>query len=286
MAFFVPRVVPPPAAEGPARWYVVRDGEILTTPEGGLPSQGPAGLGLVPDAAPVFLGLLDGVPCWAAGADPGGGRGRDLGREPPGELWWQSLRALGAVWSTEEWTLAGRAVQLVEWVRTNRFCGRCATPNERAAEERAMRCPACGLSAYPRVAPAIIVLVRRGDEALLAQGNRSPRRMFSALAGFVEPGETLEETVHREVFEEVGIRLHAPRYVASQPWPFPHSVMIGFTAEWASGELAPDGDEILEAHWWRADELPPIPPSLSIARRLIDDWVADVRGADVRGAET
>lgn len=276
MSTFVPDVAPPAGVEGPSRWYpprwyVVRRGELLTTPEGSLPVEGPEALGLVPDAAPVFLGKLDGQPCWAAGVDGG--------TEAPGELWWQELRSLGALWPSEEWALAGRAVQLVEWVRTNRFCGRCATPTERADGERAMRCPACGLAAYPRLAPAIIVLVRRGEEALLAQGNRFRGRMFSALAGFVEPGETLEEAVAREVFEEVGIHVRNPRYVASQPWPFPHSVMIGFSAEWASGELVPDGTEILEANWWRADNLPPVPPRLSIARRLIDDWVAEVRGS-------
>ncbi|MCU4185671.1 NAD(+) diphosphatase [Acidiferrimicrobium sp. IK] len=268
MPTFVPDVAPPPGADGPSRWYVVRHGELLTTPEGGLPDADPASLGLVPDADPVYLGALDGQPCWAAGVE--------RSTEAPGELWWQELRSLGGQWPQEEWTLAGRAVQLVEWVRTHRFCGRCATPTERAEGERALRCPACGLSNYPRLAPAIIVLVRRGEEALLAQGNRFRGRMFSALAGFVEPGETLEEAVHREVFEEVGIKLREPRYVASQPWPFPHSVMIGFSAEWESGELAPDGKEILEAHWWRADDLPPVPPRLSIARRLIDDWVAEV----------
>ncbi len=276
MPTFVPHVTPPEGAVGPSRWYLVRHGELLTTPEGHLPDGGPDELGLATDAAPIFLGLSDGSPCWTAGVE--------RGTEPPGELWWQELRSLGAHWSSEEWTLAGRAVQLVEWARTNRFCGRCATPTERAAGERAMQCPACGLTAYPRLAPAIIVLVRRGERALLAQGNRFRGRMFSALAGFVEPGETLEECVHREVLEEVGIHIHPPRYVASQPWPFPHSVMIGFSAEWAAGELTPDGEEILEAHWWDADALPPIPPPLSIARRLIDDWVEDVQGGPGPGA--
>lgn len=271
MTTFVPLVEPPADLGGPGRWYMVRDGELLTTPEGQLPQvAGPEELGLAPDVEPVFLGVLDGEACWAAGVD--------RLAEAPDPLWWQPLRALGGAWSTEEWTLAGRAVQLVEWARTNRFCGRCATPMERAPSERAMRCPTCGLSCYPRLAPAVIVLVRRGAEALLAQGNRFRGRMFSTLAGFVEPGETLEQAVHREVFEEVGVRLQAPRYVASQPWPFPHSVMIGFTAEWASGDITPDGDEILDARWWRADDLPPIPPPMSIARRLIDDWVADVLG--------
>ena len=134
-----------------------------------------------------------------------------------------------------------------------------------------MRCPRCGLSAYPRLAPAIIVLVERDDEVLLARG-RGFGRMYSAVAGFVEPGETLEQAVHREVCEEVGVALGAVRYFGSQPWPFPHSLMIGFFADWASGEIAADGVEIVDANWYRPDHLPEIPPALSIARRLIDDW--------------
>lgn len=271
MKSFVPSLTAPGETQGPPRWYIVRDGELLTTPEGDVPASPPVGLDLSDGGEPIFLGVLDEAPCWAAGVA--------AGSEAPGEMWWQPLRALAASWDQVEWTVAGRAVQLVEWVRTHRYCGRCATPTERAQGDRSLRCPACGLPAYPRLAPAIIVLVRRGDQALLAHGARwRGRPMYSTLAGFVEPGETFEEAVHREVMEEVGITLRDPTYVASQPWPFPHSVMIGFTAEWESGELRPDGEEILDARWWDADDLPPVPPPPSIARRLIDGWVADVAG--------
>jgi len=171
------------------------------------------------------------------------------------------------------WRLAGRAVQLVEWGRTHRYCGRCGTPTEPATGERARRCPACGLLAFPRLAPAVIVLVERSDgRALLARNVNFPGTMFSCLAGFVEPGETLEDAVRREVAEEVGVELGAVRYWGSQPWPFPHSLMIGFVAEWASGEIVCQADEIAEARWFTPDELPDIPPGISIARRLIDDW--------------
>jgi NAD+ diphosphatase len=148
-----------------------------------------------------------------------------------------------------------------------------------------MRCPACGLMAYPRIAPAIIVLVRRGEEALLARGARFPSAFYSTLAGFAEIGETLEETLEREVFEEVGVRVKNPRYFGSQPWPFPHSLMIGFVAEWAGGDIRVDGKEILEARWFRPDALPSIPPPISIARRLIDAWVEDTRGASAKEAK-
>jgi NAD+ diphosphatase len=130
--------------------------------------------------------------------------------------------------------------------------------------------------AYPRIAPAIIVLVRRGDEALLARGARFPAAFYSTLAGFAEVGESLEETLAREVREEVGIEVKNARYFGSQPWPFPHSLILAFTAEWAGGEIVADGVEVLDAQWFRADALPPIPPRVSIARQLIDAWLDDV----------
>jgi NAD+ diphosphatase len=217
------------------------------------------------------VGVLDGA-AWHAvdvppGSDPSDGAALDLfafhGRS--GEA---------------AWLAAGRAVQLVEWARTHRFCGRCATPTEPADGQRAMRCPACGLLAFPRLAPAMITLVTRGDdgpqqEALLARGVQFRLPMFSCLAGFVEPGESLEGAVAREVREEVGITVGDVRYRGSQPWPFPHSLMIGFRARYVSGELLLDETEISEAGWYRRDDLPPIPPGISIARRLIDEWIAE-----------
>ena len=146
------------------------------------------------------------------------------------------LRDVFAAFGDEAFVAAGRAVQIVDWGDTSRYCGRCATKTEPVAGEQSMRCPACGLLAYPRMAPAIIVLVRKGDLGLLARGARLPPGMFSTLAGFAEPGETLEETLAREVREEVGIDVKNLRYAGSQPWPFPHSLMIGFYADWASRE--------------------------------------------------
>jgi NAD+ diphosphatase len=264
MAAFQPLVVPPPGAGARGRWYVVGRGVVLVDDDSGgiVPGDAPEVAGA---EDPVFLGLLGGEPCWALGAD-------SEAPAPAGRRW-APLRHLGMEISYDEWALAGRAVQLVEWLRTSRFCGRCATPTELSPGERAMRCPACGLSAYPRLAPAIIVLVERGDEVLLAKG-RGFGRMFSTVAGFVEPGETLEEAVHREVAEEVGVSLGAVRYFDSQPWPFPHSLMVGFFADWADGDIRVDGDEIVDAAWFRAGALPDIPPRLSIARRLIDNWCA------------
>ena len=166
--------------------------------------------------------------------------------------------------------LAARALQVVEWHRTHRHCGRCGTPTRDKAGERAKECPACGYVAYPRVSPAMMALVTRGRDILLARAHRFPPGMFSALAGFVEPGETIEDCLAREVREEVGVEVRDLRYFGSQSWAFPHSLMVAFTAEYAGGELRCEDAEIAEARWFPADALPPLPPSVSIARRLID----------------
>lgn len=225
----------------------------------------------VAEAAPrLLLGTLDGVACWAVDLDGDGVPDVAIDRLR-GTL--VPLMGLHGQVDDARWTLAGRAVQLVEWERTHRFCGRCATPTEPATGERARRCPACGLLAFPRLSPAIITLIQRDGQALLARGRNFPVPMYSCIAGFVEPGESLEEAVHREVREEVGVELADVRYTASQPWPFPHSLMIGFEATWASGDIEIDETEIVDAGWYRPDDLPMIPPSLSIARTLIDRWV-------------
>lgn len=224
-----------------------------------------------PDFASHFLGVLDGAACWGVdvpeGVDPSDGGALDL------------YSYFGRV-SEDEWLVAGRAVQIVEWGRTHRFCGRCGEPTEPAAGERAMRCPRCRLLSFPRLAPAMITLVTRGEpgrdqQALLARGVQFRAPMYSCLAGFVEPGETLEGAVVREVREEVGVDVDDVRYAGSQPWPFPHSLMLGFRASWTAGEIVCDPAEILDANWYGKDDLPPIPPGISIARKLIDAWLAE-----------
>ena len=171
------------------------------------------------------------------------------------------------------WMVAGRAVQLVEWQRTHRFCGRCGVPTEEAPGERARRCPSCGLLAYPRLAPAVIMLVERDDgRALLARNAMFPPGIFSCLSGFVEPGETLEHAVCREVREEVGLEVGDVDFRGSQPWPFPHQLMVGFGARYLSGEIVLDEQEIAEASWFTPEEAPVFPTNMSIAGRLIDEW--------------
>lgn len=187
---------------------------------------------------------------------------------------WLDLRAAYGPLDEQLWVLAGRAVQIATWDRDHRFCGRCATATVSEPTERARRCPSCGLLAYPRLSPAVIMLVERDDTVLLAHGTRFPRPFYSALAGFVEPGETLENAVAREVKEEVGIDISDITYFGSQPWPFPHQIMIGFTAQYAGGDLVLDPEEIVDADWFRADDLPMVPPrGMSIAGDLLADWI-------------
>lgn len=189
------------------------------------------------------------------------------------------LRSLFGVMDDELVAVAGRAFQIIDWDRTHQYCGVCATPAERAPHERSRKCPACGHTAYPRISPAMMCLVTRGDKILLARNVNFPAGRYSALAGFLEAGERIEEAIIREVREEVGIDVANPKYFASQSWPFPHSLMIAFTAEYSGGELTPNGHEIAEAAWFTADDLPQLPPRISIARALIDDTLARMRSS-------
>lgn len=189
-----------------------------------------------------------------------------------------SLRHLAALLEPTLFGVAGRALHAADWLTTSRFCGRCGTKTEHADGERCRVCPACSLRIYPRISPAIITLVRKGDLALLASNAKFPGVFYSTLAGFADIGESLEETLVREVREEVGIEVGNVRYFGSQPWPFPNSLMIAFTASYVSGKIVIDPTELSDAKWFAADALPTIPPPLSIARQLIDAWVAEVSG--------
>ena len=188
---------------------------------------------------------------------------------PPG-LRKIGLRTVFGELGAEIFAIASRAAQILIWDRENRFCGACGTETRRVEGTAARVCPNCGLRHYPRISPVIMVLIYRDREILLARNQRNPNGVFSAVAGFVEVGETLEETLVREVREEVGVEVRDIRYFGSQSWPFPHSLMIAFTAAYAGGTIEPDGEEIVEAAFFDIDTLPPTPPAgLSIASRLI-----------------
>jgi len=178
-----------------------------------------------------------------------------------------------AQYPASEFSVIGRASQILQWSTDHRFCGRCGNATQLHAKDMARVCEACGHQSYPRLAPCIIVLIHDDDRVLLARGGQFPAGMFSTLAGFVEPGETLEQAVAREVFEEVGVRVDDVRYVESQDWPFPHQLMVGFWARYSGGDIVVDQHEIAEADWWSVDALPMIPPRQSISARLIQRYV-------------
>ncbi len=252
--------------------FAYRDGKILVEGSEDAPSI-PSFASLVAAGlagTPFFLGTLGDDGCIALALP-------DDALEPSG-MRYVGLRSLFLKIAEPLLALAGRAFQVVEWDRTHRFCGRCGTPTRTKADERAKECPKCGYVAYPRVSPAMMALVTRGREILLARSQRFVTGVYSALAGFVEPGETIEDCVRREVREEVGVEVDGIRYFASQSWAFPHSLMIAFTAEYAGGEIRLEDAEIADARWFSVDDLPPLPSNVSIARRLIDATAARLRG--------
>jgi NAD+ diphosphatase len=269
---FISAMVPPEERAEPVWWFVFEENRLLVYEE---PSGASLPLlvdfsesGLTP-LSKHYLGSFDNRPCHAVEVAEG--------TIPPAGMTFEGLRQLYGRLDEDLFWIAARAVQIVDWDRTHRFCGRCGTPLKTKSTERAKECPRCGLLHFPRLAPAIIVLVERGKELLLARSRHFMPGMFSVLAGFVEPGESLEEAVVREVREEVGIDVKDIKYFGSQPWPFPHSLMIGFTATYAGGEIAIDDTEIEDVGWFSVDNLPRIPGRISIARKLID-WFLAIQG--------
>ncbi|MGE8360067.1 NAD(+) diphosphatase [Pseudomonas sp.] len=193
--------------------------------------------------------------------------------ELPGAAW-QGLRQHMLQGDADTFAMLSYATQIGTWARQNRFCGSCGGRMQPLSGERAMLCPDCDIHHYPRLSPSMIVLVTRGDEILLARSPRFVTGVYSTLAGFVEPGESVEQCVAREVQEEVGVQVTNLQYLGSQGWPFPHSLMLGFHAEYAGGEIVMQADEIEDAQWFSVHELPPLPATRSIARYLIDTYVA------------
>lgn len=261
---FIPAARHPGAATAEAWCFAFVGNQLL------LPADDPAGLQLLAPAhllaqASVqhYLGTLAAHDCWALA----------LPSAPAG---WAAvpLRTAMQQFDGTLAALAGRAAQVLEWDRAHRFCGVCGSATTLLAGERARICPACQHSAYPRLSPAMMALVWRPGALLLARSPHYAKGMYSALAGFVEAGESLEDCVHREVAEEVGLQVQQLRYFGSQSWPFPHSLMVAYTAEYVAGQIVPQADEIEDAQWFALDALPAIPPRFSIAGHLIRDTVA------------
>jgi len=244
-------------------WLLRCENKLLTTIDKTgrniFPSGRASDFGNPRDALPV--GEWQGIRCYAADLDK-------LPENISGEL--MPVRSLFSLVSAEAVSLTGRAIQLLDWQKNHHYCGRCGAFTIIRTGQFAMLCPACGLVAYPRISPAVMVLISRGDELLLARSPRFRPGVFSALAGFVEAGETLEQCASREVLEEVGIEISNLRYFGSQSWPFPDSLMVAFFADYASGVIKPDPLEIEDAQWFSRSALPALPEPVSIARKLID----------------
>jgi len=266
------------------RLFVFRGGDLLL-PHG---CRGADGRIAVDHGAEATLGLLDSQPLSARRDYPSVGLSCSAiriapaaaaGAAPPAPEGFEAIpfRSALAELPAEEASRAAKGLSLLNWHDVARYCGACGAALEDDAKEGwtngARRCSACGRVFYPRVSPAVIILVRRDDRILLAHNAAFPEGRFGLIAGFVEPGEGIEETARRELREETSLEVSSLRYVSSQPWPFPDSLMLAFEAEWAGGEATPDGVELTELRWCGRDDLPAIPPPGSVARRLIDRWL-------------
>jgi len=266
-------LAPPLASSVPALWFIFRNHELLVKEEGqrcSLPAlASPDAAGLQP-LRQRYLGTLRGRPCYAAEVPPAA--------VPAAGLVFRGLRFIYQRLEASLHYAALKAVHLIEWDGNTGYCSRCGAETREATGMTAKECTRCGFLTFPRISPAIIVAITRGERLLLAHSPRFAGNIYSVLAGFVEPGESLEEALHREIAEEVGIRVKNVSYFGSQPWPFPDSLMVGFTAEYDEGELVLDATEITSADWFDAEHLPEIPDGFTIARRLID-WFLETHAA-------
>ena len=272
----------PPAAkpDGPALYLPFRDGELIVAGAGEtsahlLRDDSPLLEPLLPadENAALYLGTLDGVPCVGLTVES------SKDEELPSGLSALSLRSLYGVVSEAEYGLAGYASQILRWRATSRFCPVDGTRTEPVENAWARVCPDCGYTFYPPVSPATLILVHDGGDRILLARKPGWGKRYSILAGFVEPGETLEECCYREALEEANVITTAFEYAGSQPWPFPHQLMVGFNCRWQSGEIKIDETELEHADWFHVGALPELPPPLSLSRQIIDRWVASRRAA-------
>lgn len=262
------------SVERPATWFLFRQDKLLVDERKDVVE--------IPQAATVAelninprriqrLGSLSGAACYS-------GELAD-GAQLPDGMTCVNVRNLFGRLDDVVFSLAGTALQVVNWDRTHRYCGQCGAETRHMSRERARICPACSLTNHPRISPAVIVAVVRAGRILLGRSGRFPnQKLFSVLAGYVELGETLEACVHREVMEEVGVYIGNLNYFGSQPWPYSGSLMVAFTAEWRSGEITVDGEEIMEAGWYGPHDLPMVPGWGSVAGKLID-WFKKTYGS-------
>ncbi len=258
-----------------AGWFVFMNERLVLVHDNGYRLPDSALLeshGLIPEDV-LLLGRLGDTP-YFEGTLPAS----DL----PAPLELVDLRQTYGELSQPEYILAGLASQIAHWDLTTRFCPACGTATEHMAHERAKNCPTCNLRQYPRVSPAIIVLIHRPGQILLTRQPSWPPNRYSLVAGFVEAGESFEECVVREVAEEVGVRVTNIRYQGSQAWPYPHQVMVGFTAEYDGGDIMVEEAELEDARWFDLDDLPGLSPPLSISRQLLDFHLRSQQDPDAK----
>jgi NAD+ diphosphatase len=246
---------------------------VLLVARGEVPAADGAVVWVAPSDAPegtrIFLGTAGDVACFAV-----------VLRSPTDDRAWAGLREIGPLLVDDDIGLVVQAIALGEWHRRHRFCPRCGAGLLAESAGHVLTCTSCGTQQFPRTDPAVIMLVTDGDRALLGRHPQWPAGRYSTLAGFVEPGESLEQAVAREVLEESGVRVTDVRYFASQPWPFPASLMVGFFAEATSADIVVDGVEIEDAQWFTREEMRAqaeagtlvLPGGLSISRALIEEW--------------
>lgn len=265
---FISKHIPPPHIPDNSLWFIFNGNQILLNLENKLSVIPTSKIisKLQPDLQLThYLGELNGVHCFCSAINS------HVTLQNPWKF--EVLKYAHVLLSETLFKIATRALQVLYWDKTHQFCSCCGEKINIKTDERTKYCAKCDLFFYPRLSPAVIVVVERGKEILLARSPHFPPEIFGILAGFVEPGETAEETVAREVMEEVSIQVKDIRYMGSQHWPFPDSFMLGFTAQYAAGEIVVDGKEIEAAGWYTIDNLPKLPNSASIAKRLIDQFI-------------
>ena len=249
----------------------VSDGQIVLPEAGWLHSWAVVEPTATGGPGPVYVGQLDDCPVYAV--------------EVSGHLLDKSSGTVGLrdaliLMDAAPAEMLSTGFQVLQWWHDHQYCGRCGSLTASREKDRALWCDRCSIPWYPRLAPCIIVVIRRDDRLLLARSSRIKRNFFSLIAGFVEPGESIEAAVAREVKEETGLEVTGIRYQHSQPWPFPHQLMLGFFADYAGGELVLQEDELAEADWYRPGDLPQVPPVTTISGQLIRSMEQEILASE------